>query len=306
MIDRITHLEQTNISFVQERGTTMRYLIAGLSVLAITLFACGQDDNPFGDSDAAVAETDPFGEGDGEPKKKSATKQAATTKTIKEALTKRASCDFFENSLDDALGQLGKQHNLQFHVDAAAMEAAGVDANDLQVNLKFKDIPLRSLIKHMLRPFDLGYLILEEDALVLVTTVEEAEAMPFTELYPVRNLLNEEDPNRSADMLIETIVGTVSPQSWEELGGISCIYHYQGILVVSSTNEVLHDVENLLNRLGTAIAAAGGPNLPMTSPRAKPVPVGSQGGFGGGGNSDGGGTASGEETGGGGGFGGGF
>ena len=294
----------------------MRYLVAGLVVLAISLTIFAQED-PFAEPDKPSGanpfseKVDPFAgpptdngsktderEAKGraaqrdsgrKPRRERdirvATVAAKKLAPIKAAMTKRASCDFFEQPLKDAMDSLGEEQGIQFHFDADAMENVGIAPDQTIVTIEFRDIPLRSLITHMLRPYDLSFVILEEDELVLITSVEESEAHLVTEIYTVRNLLSKDDPNRSVDLLIDTIMGTVAPDSWEELGGSGSICHYQGILVVSTTSEIQHRVDTLLKRLTTAIDAAGGPVLAVTSPKAKKIPGG---GFGGGGGNPGG------------------
>ena len=68
---------------------------------------------------------------------------------------------------------------------------------------------------------------------------------PETESETVR-----ERPNKNAEVLMGTIQGIIAPRSWRNLGGdLGAMYFYGGQLVVSSTPEVVAEIERLLDLL---------------------------------------------------------
>ena len=55
-----------------------------------------------------------------------------------------------------------------------------------------------------------------------------------------------------ADNLIEVITTTVNPDTWDEVGGPGTIAEYKGLLLVTQTGDIHHEVERLLNMLHQA------------------------------------------------------
>lgn len=257
----------------------MRYLVAGLTVLvlSLTVFAQSSDD-PFDDSDKAAkdpfSEKDPFNESSADNSSTNS-KEPSKKKTplpVRAALRKKVACDYFEQPLDDVLQQLSYKHNFQFYIDEAALEASGVNASELSVTLELENVSLETVLTLMFRRYDLAFVVRGEDEILTVTSVEAAESMLTVEVYSVHDMLNKADPNVSADMLIETIVTAVATDTWAEVGGAATISHYQGNLVVSQTGDGHRALGELLAKLRTAIQNAGGPTLPVRG-QPHPVPV---------------------------------
>ena len=55
-----------------------------------------------------------------------------------------------------------------------------------------------------------------------------------------------------ADNLIQIITTTIEPDSWDEVGGPGTIAEYKGLLAVSQTGDIHHEIERLLNMLHQA------------------------------------------------------
>src|SRR5690606_24430930 len=131
---------------------------------------------------------------------------------------------------------------------------------DTPVTIDVDNLPLRSALKLMLRTLDLRYIV--RDEVLLITTREVAETNLSITAYPVGDLVripyNDEGERDYAhanyDDLIEVIVETVKPKSWEEVGGPGAIrpYPQRDALVVSQTMEVHTEIEEMLSRLRSA------------------------------------------------------
>jgi hypothetical protein len=88
---------------------------------------------------------------------------------------------------------------------------------------------------------------------------------------------------RSLDILTEVIVGSIEPDSWDELGGPGTMHAYQGNLIVLQTWRQHREIRCLLKVLRKNIEAMGGPNMPLPPSATNTQDNSGGGGFGGGG-----------------------
>jgi hypothetical protein len=152
---------------------------------------------------------------------------------------------------------------VSFHFDTPALEDAGIGP-DTQITGRFRNLPLRTVLRLLLAPHDLE--IIQFDEVRLVTTKDKTDTKLFVRVYPVGDLLPkvpaakeiaapEQDHAKQsntaaennqqssgfgggarvnhADVVMEygpyedlilAITGTVAPATWELAGGPGSIY----------------------------------------------------------------------------------
>lgn len=99
-----------------------------------------------------------------------------------------------------------------------------------------------------------------QDEFVLITSPEEAEGDIVSNVYNVSKLvnpsemLNEHEVTKEIDSVIELVQSTISPDSWEEVGGEGSVQGLarHGVIVCANTNHVQQQVSILLSALELA------------------------------------------------------
>ena len=121
-----------------------------------------------------------------------------------------------------------------------------------------------------------------QDGVLLITTPEEAENHLETIVYPVGDLVlppnSTEETQADFDSLIDLIKTTVKPTSWDDTGGAGSITPFENNLsiVVSQTQEVHEEIEQLLEKLRTVSreqAKGPRPAFKPRPPESKPKPA---------------------------------
>ncbi|MCH7729430.1 MAG: hypothetical protein IH991_23580, partial [Planctomycetes bacterium] len=113
---------------------------------------------------------------------------------ILNALEDETSMAFNKTPLSEAIEFLKDYHKIEIHLDAKALEDAGIES-DTPVTRNIKGITLRSALKLMLRDLDLTFII--KDEILQITTPEVAENFNITKIYPAHILLV--DPDNDAE-----------------------------------------------------------------------------------------------------------
>ena len=185
---------------------------------------------------------------------------------IESRLGRKVDLEFVDVPLKDALEQIGREHLPQpIAIDADAVRAAGADFN-APVSLVVSGITLRSALKLILTPHDLGSVIV--DGTLTVTNRWKAGNWPITRVYAVADLLvpgqgpskEADDPEVALETLTDLIVSTIAPESWDTFGGAGRIAPYPANLsiVVQNTDTVHRRIETLLSQLRRLAAGRGG------------------------------------------------
>ena len=168
-------------------------------------------------------------------------------KRIEMALEQVTPIDFNEMALNDAMATLGEQQGIQIFVDVKALEEIGLTA-DSPVTVSPADTKLRTVLEAVLS--DLGLTLTIQREVLKVTTQDAAEAKLLTRIY---SLAGTGFPQNDFDQAISLIHTTISPDTWESLGGPSTMSQIEngegGCLVVATTYEVHHEIEELLSKL---------------------------------------------------------
>lgn len=206
---------------------------------------------------------------------------------VRAALKLPAEFDYKATPLKDVADELQRRYGIEVQLDHRAMEDAGI-AVDTPITRSVHGITLKSALRLMLRELDLTHLI-EDDAL-LITTTEEAENHLETKVYPVADLLllpgdSAEDGGQvDFDSLIDLTTTTVKPTTWDSVGGPGSISQFDNglSLVVSQTEEVHEEIEDLFKRMRKVPPVAGPKTAPVTAPGVRKPKAGAPMGFGGG------------------------
>lgn len=175
---------------------------------------------------------------------------------IEKALAKPAECDFVDTPLKDVADFLADGHAIIILIDRRALADVGI-GDDTPVTLKVKGVSLEAALRLMLKEIDCTYVI--RDEVLLITTPEESESELAMRIFPVYDLVYSDDEDFVAsfqfgygigdmeyESLIELIIVTVRPTTWEEVGGPGSIEAYNGCLVIAQTKEVFEEIELLL------------------------------------------------------------
>ncbi len=161
---------------------------------------------------------------------------------IEMQLTKETTFDYLDTPLKDVIDEIALRHGIGIIINTRALEDFGI-GTDTPVTISLNGVRLRSALKLMLRELDLTFIIKNE--VMQITTPEEAEANLHSRFYSVSMLLPE---TRNGEYLVELIKKHVAPDTWNDVGGPGAITFVEHLetLVVTSTEDVLHEVDTLL------------------------------------------------------------
>ncbi len=168
-------------------------------------------------------------------------------------LEQPTTCDFNETPLSDVLDYLRSRHNMQIVADIKALQDAGMGP-DSPVTCRVSGVKLGSALRLLLASLELKFFV--DDDVLQVTTRDVADGNLKTLTYPVGDLVAKGD----YDSLIEAITSTVSPQTWDEVGGPGVISEVRNCssVVISQTFDVHEEIVTLLRALREAKMIAGG------------------------------------------------
>lgn len=170
-------------------------------------------------------------------------------------LRENVSLQFVETPLSEAMDAIANQTRLAVLLDRLALDAAGIDAST-PICMQFRVLPLESALALGLRQAELTFLV--RDGVIVVTTSEEAEMRPMTQVFCLRGLIGSDAPVEATSAMIDLLSTSIAPDSWAPNGGIGTLAVYQGVLVATNTYGVLRDVESLLEQLRQQLVASGG------------------------------------------------
>lgn len=166
---------------------------------------------------------------------------------IESALEKKVSVAFDEQPLDTVIDYLREQMGVTVLADVRALDDVGLGV-DIPVSAKLSDIPLRSLLRHLLQDFELTWTL--RDGALVITTPEETESELETKVFDVVDLIRvngQAAPDEyDYDSIISLITTTIAPQSWDTVGGPGSIEAFRGGVVVSQTPDVLELIRETL------------------------------------------------------------
>lgn len=131
---------------------------------------------------------------------------------LREALEKRVSLQVIQTPLSEVVDLLREQVKVPFDFDKKALADVGI-GTDTPVTRDLKDLPLRSLLRLVLKDLDLTYVV--RDEMLVITTPEAVTDLYVKKVLPVRDLIepdlvrDEDDPASRGDALIDVLVGSI-------------------------------------------------------------------------------------------------
>jgi hypothetical protein len=184
-------------------------------------------------------------------KEKSAKRQADTAPTAEElkmlkALNTEITPQFNGSRIEDAVDYLSTITGLPIMLDKGALDELGV-TYDTKVTLAVKrpvsaSIALRAILRQI------GLTFVARDGVIFATTSVRAREFLTTKVFNVTDVIFPIDPNDpvtrnphvNALMLMNVIVSTIDPDSWEQRGGAGVIRYYPPLfaIVVRQSTEV--------------------------------------------------------------------
>ncbi|MBI3862681.1 MAG: hypothetical protein HY290_12395 [Planctomycetia bacterium] len=184
-----------------------------------------------------------------------------TESRIFEALDKPTTVDFADTSLVFCLAYLQDYHKFSVLIDRRALDDAGVKL-DQPITLRAAGITLRSILKLLLEPVQLLYVV--ENDLLKITTVSSYSKRLITRIYPVRDLSSNQVVAREGTKdapvterpgdLETAITKTIDPDSWDDKAGPASITFVtaSGSLVIRQTPPAHEKILRLLRDLREA------------------------------------------------------
>jgi hypothetical protein len=179
-------------------------------------------------------------------------------------LDQKVSVTIENHPLSQIVAELASRHGISLGMDVERITEAGVSI-DQPVTLRMENITLRSVLAELLSQMELA--VSDRGDSLVITTPENAEDELPVVAYPVHDLAWI-DGFLDFDSLIELITTHVSPNSWGEGNNNRVSTLGSGWLVLPQTAEVHAQVESLLARLRTGVAAGGEPVVANLQPAA--------------------------------------
>ncbi len=93
-------------------------------------------------------------------------KPATPAEKIKKQLDQTITLDIAEQPLNLALNQIREQTKINFVVDKLTIQQMGMDPDQMPVNAKLKEVKVRTALRSVLGPYNLGYAIIGDTVLI--------------------------------------------------------------------------------------------------------------------------------------------
>ncbi len=186
------------------------------------------------------------------------------------------SVDWKEKSLGDVIAELQAKLKVPILLDQKALDDIGISV-DAPVTLKVDEISARWILSLATRSVDLTWLI--DGEAVLITTSEEAENRRTTRVYDVTDLvITDLCPAGDFDSLMVVITSTLSPCTWDEVGGPGSLAPLsvgpKRLLIVSQTFLGHTEITQLLAMLrGVRELCAKSPGVILPQPGKKEAEI---------------------------------
>ena len=157
---------------------------------------------------------------------------------------------FSDRKLSEVVEDIAEQYKINVLVDHRALEEIGVTVNS-PVTISIKNVKLKSALRYILKEIDLTYIYRDET--LWITTYDGCEANLLDRIYWIEGTAYDRDTLDDLIMLVQT---TISPDTWEALGGPSTMSTSPNsgrpFLLVSTTRAVHDEIEQLLKELRDA------------------------------------------------------
>ncbi len=203
----------------------------------------------------------------------------AAGKEVERLLDQERDMVFSNTTLEEVVATF-QVHGISIYVDWRSMDVVGVGPLT-RFNLSQRSISPRDALTLLLREQELAWSL--QNGRVIITTRDQEERALLTKMYDVRHLVEvQRDAQWSVgpagqyiqtpiyyydfDPLIDLIVATVAPDSWDEVGGPASIVGYptrrMRVIVISQTYSAHKEVEQLIGQLTRLGGAHPLPEIP--------------------------------------------
>jgi hypothetical protein len=246
--------------------------------------------NLFSEHAAALAVSMVFSSFAGAAEKATAPQNpAGAPMSVQEKLNQRIDFDVVEMPLKDVCLMLRQNTGIELLLQMKKLEEASVSA-DTPITKSLHQVRLSTLLELVLSDLELTYV--EKDGLLLITTPEDAESRMVVRVYDCRDLLAmaapasadklvlpaarpiDSKPNTAFDQLlggknsesirpisehdlramrlISLVQANIDTHTWAKTGGPGEISEFNGLVVVTQTEQTHDKIERLLDMLRKA------------------------------------------------------
>lgn len=241
--------------------------MAWVAAIALTTLATGQEEKPADKSD---------------PPSIKLAQPLTDAMTLDERLAAKATFHGAGSSIKSFAEELEKALDTSVVLSVKKLEEAAIHL-ETPLSFNLRNVRVQTALRLILDEHGLTFVT--HDNVIVITTEEDAGSQMVTRVYDCRDLMKlpspvkkvkkegpmqlppqigtsgvpgktpekkeEVGPDGGYDMedLIETITTTVSPDSWDDVGGPGSLADFKGLLTVSQTQEVHDEVEKLLNMM---------------------------------------------------------
>ncbi len=154
---------------------------------------------------------------------------------IQESLKKNISMEYSEVPLEEIAAYISTDYAIQVVSDRNAL-------SNESITFSVKNVRLENALKLMLD--DLGLTAIVHNEVLLITSMDAAADMPTVRVYPIQDTWR-----MPADSLQTTIINNILRDSWEVNGGIGVISQIDNALVVTATDDVHKEINELFAQL---------------------------------------------------------
>lgn len=191
---------------------------------------------------------------------------------IEAALDKRLNWELIGTDLSEVAEFMSDALGVEILLDTKGLADFGIDPS-VPITLKLSGVSTRSVFRLMLRDLELTYMV--RDSAIWITSTDRCEEHLIMRVYPVGDLLTPAPdeaglgecgstvpPESDADYgtLIKAIIGNVSQDSWDVVGGRGTIEGIYNSLVISQTGDVHEQVAELLLRYRQLVTGDASPD----------------------------------------------
>ena len=142
------------------------------------------------------------------------TNRGPRIEAIMNSLSSQASANFVDITLKEAMDVIQTDHEIEIKFDLMNLNDNGI-ATDLPVNLVSEGVSLKSILRMMLDPLELDYIV--ENEVLMITTRTHAEETFDTRIYRLDGIREHFDDGEF-DQLPTIIRLTIQPHAWKVLG----------------------------------------------------------------------------------------
>ena len=157
--------------------------------------------------------------------------------SLRRSLEFKSDCDFVEVPLQQAIAELLDKTNVSYSINKQELESAG-HAPDIAVSLSGRG-PTRELLRRLLSPLDLGYIVRED--YIEITSFDAVQGEPVLRTYDLAHVMPN---NQGVKELLLCIQTTIEPHMWEQ--GDTTLSTLGSLLVVRAPENVHHEISKLL------------------------------------------------------------